>query len=118
MGSDSLTWENGKLISTKRYSRLDGKSGFREVVKQFEPSPHAWARFWKAVDTAGVWKWQNHYSSPMSAAQDGEAWKLELSHTGRSLKSQGYNAWPVQFDDFRKALEQLMEDGKKETNAK
>lgn len=112
MGGESLVWENGKLISTKNVANFDGKGGVRKTVEQFEPSPQAWARFWKTLEAAGVWKWKDHYDNAVYIA-DGEGWSLELRHAGRSLKSQGYNAVPSEFDAFRKAVDQLIKESKK-----
>ena len=112
MGGDSLVWENGKLISTKNFANFDGKGGVRKTVEKFEPAPQAWARFWKTLEAAGVWKWKDHYENSVYIA-DGEGWSLELRHAGRSLKSQGYNAAPPEFDAFRKAVDELIKESKK-----
>ena len=116
MGSERLAWENGRLTSVKRYANLDGKGGFREVVEQFNPSPRAWERFWKSMDAAGVWRWRDHYTSAASSQQDGDAWRLELRHNGRRLKSGGYNAQPPNYGTFYSALNQLLKEGKGERN--
>ena len=104
-GGEHLKWDRGELVSSARYLPN------RTVVRQFEPSPQAWKRFWKAVDAAGVWKWRAVYSSRVNIA-DGEGWSLELRHAGHQVKSKGYNSRPPGFPAFYKAVDQLLKDSK------
>ena len=75
----------------------------------------AWERFWKAVEAAGVWQWSDNYEN--SDVLDGTQWSLKLKHQGRTLITQGSNAFPgcaepiyskfCEFGCFIKALQSL-----------
>src|SRR6185437_1133733 len=90
----------------------DLKGGFRTGSQIFRPSPAACSRFWESLDSAGIWKWQRHYSAKVYVA-DGTGWILELHHAHRTVKSQGYNAAPRNFEVFVRAVERLMADARK-----
>ena len=125
-----VSWENGKLLyitSTldlrgkygyreriERFVRstlnLKGKGGYRNRIERFHPSPEAWERFWSALDAAGVWKWQPYYSSEPCC--DGLGWRVELRHAGHSMKSEGYCNYLPEFDAFRNAVDQLINDSR------
>jgi hypothetical protein len=81
-GHDQLTWDKGKLVFVKTPLNMDEL----KVVEQFEPSPQAWERFWKALDAAGVWKWQAEYR-PVVDASDGEGWSLVTESIGQRVNT-------------------------------
>jgi hypothetical protein len=103
--NDRLLWEKGKLVLVK--TDLAG----RKEVEQLEPSSQAWEQFWKALDTAGIWKWKAEYPAAF-LIYDGEGWSLEVRHAGRSLKSWGYMNQPPEFGAFRIAVDQLIKDSR------
>ncbi len=78
------------------------------------PDLHHWEEFWRAVDAAGVWTWAKEYVEPIC---DGTQWSLTLRYKGRSVHSDGSNAFPgadgpdfpetCSFEIFLHALRQL-----------
>jgi hypothetical protein len=81
------------------------------------PSPpeESWIRFWKALESNGVWRWRKSYLN--NANSDRCQWFLELVWNGKTIKSHGFNGYPGQsriwgrsdrFNQFTKALEELV----------
>jgi hypothetical protein len=76
------------------------------------PTTEAWAEFWAAAETAGVHNWRSRYHAHV---MDGVGWTLRLEAGGRTLESQGSNAFPdrhgreheVETDAFRAFLDAL-----------
>jgi hypothetical protein len=109
MGSDRIVWEHGKLVFVKRVAGMKGDGKFLETTEKLDPPKEAWDRFWRQIDAAGVWQWQASYSSARSNLPDGSSWSLEARHANRQIKSQGYNAVPAKYSEFRNAVYQLLE---------
>jgi hypothetical protein len=105
-----VAWENGKLLVVTSTLNFKGKGGYRNRIERFHPTPEAWERFWKALDAAGVWKWQPYYSGEPCCDDDG--WSVELRHAGHSMKSEGYYNYPPQFDAFSNAVDPLINDSR------
>ena len=104
-----VAWENGKLLYiTKLNSK--SKGGYRRRIERLHPPPEAWERFWKALDAAGVWKWQPYYLG--SPCCDDAGYSVELRHAGHSIKSEGSGDRPPEFDAFRGAVNQLINDSR------
>lgn len=102
-GHDTLTWRNGKLVILS----VPFNDERRKVVKEYEPSPQDWERFWRAMDAANVWEWKAEYP-PAVNISDAQGWSLELTHAGHTLKSRGFDNEPPEFGAFREAVEQLI----------
>jgi hypothetical protein len=109
MGSDRVAWEDGRVIFVRRVADMTGRGTLHETSEKLDPSQDDWKRFWEQVDTAGAWQWQASYKSARSGWPDGESWSLELRHADRRVKSQGYNAVPATYSEFRKAVYELMD---------
>jgi hypothetical protein len=109
-GGVRVAWENGKLLYITNTPNLKGKRSYRTRTERFHPPPEAWERFWKALDAAGVWKWQPNYSGGFCC--DDAGYKVELRHAGHSMKSEGYYDRPPEFDAFLKAVDQLINDSR------
>jgi len=111
MGGEQYTCERGVLIHRSYWPLMRPES--RNRIETFRPSPEAWSRFWESVNAAGVWKWQRYYSAKVYIT-DGDGWLIELHHEHRAVKSQGYNAFPRNFEEFASALERLKDDARKD----
>jgi hypothetical protein len=109
MGSERIVWGHGKLVFMKRVATMKGDGKFLETTEKLDPPKEALNRFWTQVDAAGVWQWQASYTSAMSNLPDGSSWSLEARHANRQVKSQGYNAVPATYSEFRNAVYQLLE---------
>ena len=96
------------------YRRAEAASMGQPAI-ELSPSSEAWARFWVAIETAGVWRWKNRYED--NDILDGTQWSLKLKYQGRSVSCRGSNAYPgsdrpdyaksSEFGQFVKALQQL-----------
>ena len=106
-----VTWENGKLLYITNTLKYDRKGGFRTRIERLHPPPEAWERFWKALDAAGVWKWQPLYMGGPPCCDDA-GYSVELRHAGHSMKSEGNYDRPPAFDAFRNAVDQLLNDSR------
>ena len=79
------------------------------------PGRQQWEDFWRDVDAAGVWTWAKEYVNP--EVLDGTQWSLAMRHKGRSIRTEGSNAYPGadspdlpetgSFAQFLQALRQL-----------
>ena len=56
------------------------------------PDRQQWEDFWRAVDAAAVWTWAKEYVD--LRVLDGMQWSLSMRHKGRSISSEGNNAYP------------------------
>ncbi len=109
MGSERFVSKQGKLVFIKRAADITGRGTFREISEKLDPPKEAWDRFWKELDAAGVWQWQGDYKSARSSDCDGSSWSLEARHASRHVKSQGYNAVPPTYSEFRNAVYRLLD---------
>jgi hypothetical protein len=117
MGSDRVVSEHGKLAFVRRIADMTGHGTFREMSEKLDPPEQAWNRFWKQVDTAGVWQWQASYQSAKSSWPDGESWSFKARHANREIKSHGYNAVPATYSEFRNAVYQLLDAARRKQAA-
>lgn len=109
MASDRVLWEHGRLVFVRRIADMTGHGTFREISEKLDPPEEAWNRFWEHAETAGIWQWQASYKTSRSSWPDGSSWSLEARHANRQVKSQGYNAVPATYPEFRKAVDQLLD---------
>ena len=82
-----IEFMDGKL----QYRRAEGAYVWEPAIS-LEPDSAAWDRFWQGVESAGVWSWEKGYWNP--DILDGTQWSLKLNHQGRSIKTDGSNAFP------------------------
>ena len=104
-----IEWKHGKLW----YRRADGAYMWEPSVA-VSPTEDEWAKFWRAMETAGVWQWQANYDAPIC---DGIQWSLKLKNLERQVRCEGSNAYPGspgpdysptgEFAHFLKALREL-----------
>jgi hypothetical protein len=109
-GCHEIEWKQFKLW----YRRAEGAYMWQPATELI-PSPEAWERFWRAVEIATVWQWENRYEN--LDILDGTQWSLKLKHQGRTLSCYGSNAYPgsdqpnypemCHFGQFVQALREL-----------
>jgi hypothetical protein len=78
------------------------------------PDSIRWEQFWREMDAIGLWKWDAEY---WNSSCDGTYWCLDFRFSGKSLTSNGKNAYPdggngnyssdSAFAHFLSALEKL-----------
>jgi hypothetical protein len=66
------------------------------VEKVVTPTEEQWEAFWKEAENARLWNWSDKYYN--YKVQDGTHWLVEISHQGRSIKSDGANSYPSEDD--------------------
>ena len=81
----TLEWEAASGLLTFS-SSVHGVASAQLVVGE-----EMWRDFWKLLQQAKVWEWQDNYEL---AFEDGYQWSLELEQGGLTLNSQGSNANP------------------------
>lgn len=59
------------------------------------PTPDAWRAFWSAAERAGVDRWRRRYVS--ERVVDGLGWELRIVAGGRTVESEGTNAYPDRY---------------------
>jgi len=82
-----VEWRRGQLL----YRHAVGAYLWTADVA-LTPDLEAWARFWRNLETAGVWHWQPHYDNPDLLY--GTQWTLTLKHHECGVRSDGSNAYP------------------------
>jgi hypothetical protein len=112
MGGTWVKWERDKLVLVKRVADMTGKGSLVETTKQLSPTRDAWQRFWARIDSLGIWQWKSDYTDPKCDGPDGESWALTLRRGAKQMKSNGYNAVPDPYGEFRDAVYNLMADGR------
>ena len=88
MGQSHDLWFKGGLLN---YRTAAGAYSWGETI-QISPGPEQWEAFWRTVDAADVWNWRAEYQDP--GICDGTHWSLSLRYRGRTIRSQGSNAYP------------------------
>ncbi len=113
--SYGLWWDGDKLVYE---SFLTGYHDRRQTF--IVPSQTQWEKFWRTLDTIGVWNWRDRYEpaasfEPRGDVRDGTHWSLSLEYGGRRVESAGDTAAPgaadldesVPFAAFAEAVSRL-----------
>ena len=81
----TLEWDaqSGLLVFS---SSVHGVASAQLVVGEDK-----WHEFWKLLQLAKVWEWQDNYEL---AFEDGYQWSLELEQGALTINSEGFNANP------------------------
>ncbi|HYD52186.1 MAG TPA: hypothetical protein VEA99_06150 [Gemmatimonadaceae bacterium] len=86
--SVSLQRDGGTIV----YTRTEwGGRAPAQVIGSI-PSDEQWRAFWRSLDEAGVTRWRREYMAEGIA--DGMGWHLRIRVNGRTIESQGSNAYP------------------------
>lgn len=113
--SYGLWWDGERLV----YESF--VSGYEQRRQTFiVPSETQWKRFWRTLETLGVWNWRERYEpgvryEPATEIRDGTHWSLSLEYRDRRVESAGDNAAPdamdlddsVPFTAFAQAVSRL-----------
>ena len=91
---------------TLRYQAVS-EEGHQEV-KTVTPTSKQWETFWSTLERIGVWNWKSDYPNP--GILDGTQWDITLEYSGRTVTSQGDNAYPNEkaFNAFLDAISRLI----------
>ena len=85
----------------------------KSITRIFRPTEEDWIEFWKKINDLDVWGWEESYHN---LCLDGEDWSLSIEHEGKSISSEGGNAYPVVkgtnygkvFTNFLQAIDNLI----------
>ena len=113
--SYSVEWDGEALL----YTVWQSSERIGPTVRRIVTAEAAWRKFWKRMDAAKVWQWEECYQS---YALDGTQWRVELRRSGqagKTLISSGNNAYPAEeatqnnksapvFTIYRKAVSALL----------
>lgn len=111
--SYGLWWDGKQLVYE---SFVSGYEDRRQVF--LAPSRAQWSRFWRAMDTIGVWSWTERYEpggpfEPKGLIRDGTHWSVSLQYDGRRIESAGDGSdstdldASARFDAFAEAVSRL-----------
>lgn len=99
-----LNFNNNIKIELNRRKLIFNEGVSKEKI--IKPSNEDWAKFLLKLDKLDIWNWdlsyQNHY------VLDGNSWHLDIISGSKSIKSNGANAYPENFQAFLEALESLL----------
>ena len=96
----SITLEKGNLIYRDGHIlSLDERS--------LNPTQSQWIKFWSTVDEIGLWNWNEKYDL---CCLDGVKWSIQISIQGHEIESEGSNDFPDSFNEFIKAIEDLIDE--------
>jgi len=78
----------------------------RTRTRRIQPTPQAWRKFWFEADSVGMWKWRSKYEPPKGViVNDGTQWHIAISYKGRSMASDGDNAYPSDANPRRSVMD-------------
>lgn len=69
-------------------------------VRKIQPTAEQWKAFWDEMNAVGIWNWSAKYA-PAAPVQGGTQWDVTLENGGRSIKSEGSNAYPSDADPVK-----------------
>jgi hypothetical protein len=78
-----------------------------ELVEAVVPDNPAWQTFADALGRVGAFGWLPNYED--RSVLDGTHWHVSCAWQDKLIQSSGANAFPDGFDDFCRAVEQLLE---------
>ena len=86
---------------------------YKSITRIFRPTEEDWIEFWKKINDLDVWGWEESYHN---LCLDGEDWSLSIEHEGKSISSEGGNAYPgvkgigygKVFTNFLQAIDSLI----------
>jgi hypothetical protein len=85
--SHEVEFKGGKL----RYRRAEGAYVWGPIA-ELTVGDDDWNRFWRALETAGVWQWKGRYEN--LDVLDGTQWSLKIKRRDRNVECSGSNAYP------------------------
>ncbi|MDO8869518.1 MAG: hypothetical protein Q7V10_02085 [Methanobacteriaceae archaeon] len=91
---NTVIFEDNKILFNSFYSKNESF-----------PDHKQWKKFWEKLDQFDIWSWEKSYIN--FNIIDGCAWSIDLTHNNKKIKSSGSNAWPENFKEFIRALEDL-----------
>jgi hypothetical protein len=94
------------LVEPGVFAWVDSTSVSGEVVERVAPSVAGWEAFARVVERLEVFGWLSSYED--RSVLDGSYWSLSCRWAGRTVDSSGGNAYPPGFDEFCRAVEQLL----------
>lgn len=111
--SEQIEWSNGALVFRPNLWAAP------DQTSMWSPTVEDWLKFWTSAQAVNLWIWQKSYLNPLIL--DGLQWSLEISYQGRTLTSEGSNAFPgwendpefpddCEFGRFLHALQKLTSD--------
>ena len=84
-------------------SHPDEESNPVLIVEEVKLTEEQLNIFWDDLDKLKVWDWNRDYTN--LEIMDGTEWRLKIKKPKkRSIKTEGQNAYPNNFDDFLKIL--------------
>jgi hypothetical protein len=90
-GVVTLEFKDGRLI----YQRQGIGGNLTTAVR---PTLDQWARFFREINAAKVYKWSDHYSSPETARDAGFHWSIDLQAADTGFHSNGSCEYPLDGD--------------------
>jgi len=102
--SYSVEWKEKQLC----YEIVSQENKHKNAKDYFSPTSVQWRKFWDELNKIGIYNWESRYESTKGVC-DGTSWELEIDYNGKTLKTSGSNAYPVQFEIFLKAIQGLIE---------
>jgi hypothetical protein len=61
-------------------------------MARLKPTSEAWAKFWQALEVAGIWDWQARYLN--ASETEGVQWQVALRLGDRTVHAYGVDAFP------------------------
>ncbi len=101
-GFDRIFLKNQTLYH-ETPSHPDEESNPILIVEEVKLTEEQLNIFWDDLDKLKVWDWNRDYTN--LEIMDGTEWRLKINNPKkRSIKTEGQNAYPNNFDDFLKIL--------------
>jgi hypothetical protein len=104
--------ETCEYISDKGILRSDNdlvETSYPVGIKEIKADENSLNQFWKKLDEIDIWSWEEKYIDK-HANTCGNSWRLSLrNNDGKSKDIDGYEMYPLNFQKFIDALNQLFQ---------
>ena len=105
-GHNTLKLVEGRLFFfSEAHSRLSEKNEYLTMVSA--PERDDWILFWKALNHAGVWDWDEDYRPEPGLTLEADIWLVKIDRGGQSVRTRSWFVEPTTRNDFFMALKHL-----------
>ena len=93
LNKENLVYKDGHIVNIAEKSLI--------------PTQKQWINFWDALEEIGLWNWNEKYEL---CCLDGIKWSIQISLKDCEVESEGSNDFPDSFNEFIKAVEDLIDE--------
>jgi len=105
-GHNTLKLVEGRLFFfSEAHSRLSEKNEYLTMVSA--PERDDWILFWKALNQAGVWDWEEDYRPEPGLTLEADTWLVKIHRGEQTMQTRSWFVEPLTHNEFFLALKHL-----------